>query len=226
MGRRRAGLSRLARGLTDPDHPARPPRHGGGRADQDVRGGDRLQLDLDGGRGRHGPRHRRRERSRQDDVDAVRRRADAHPTPAASGSTATTHRVSSVEAARSLGVGMVHQEFSVVDDLTLAENLVLGVEPTRRGMLDLGGDRVGDVRPRGQDRLEAAVGPAGRRCRRRRSQPLRAAPPAPPGLRPVDPRRADGGPRPGRRRSAAGDDGRAAQRPARRSCSSPTSWAR
>ena len=45
-------------------------------------------------------------------------------------------RVSSVEAARSLGVGMVHQEFSVVDDLTLAENLVLGIEPVRRGTLD------------------------------------------------------------------------------------------
>jgi simple sugar transport system ATP-binding protein len=44
--------------------------------------------------------------------------------------------VGSVEAARSLGVGMVHQEFSVVDDLTLAENLVLGIEPVRRGTLD------------------------------------------------------------------------------------------
>jgi ABC-type uncharacterized transport system ATPase subunit len=47
-----------------------------------------------------------------------------------------TRRVGSVEAARTLGVGMVHQEFSVVDDLTLAENLILGVEPIRRGVLD------------------------------------------------------------------------------------------
>ena len=31
---------------------------------------------------------------------------------------------------------MVHQEFSVVDSLTLAENLVLGIEPTKRGVLD------------------------------------------------------------------------------------------
>jgi simple sugar transport system ATP-binding protein len=46
------------------------------------------------------------------------------------------HSVGSVEKARALGIGMVHQEFSVVGDLTLAENLVLGVEPTRRGMLD------------------------------------------------------------------------------------------
>jgi ABC-type uncharacterized transport system ATPase subunit len=48
-----------------------------------------------------------------------------------------THRVPSVDAARSLGVGMVHQEFSVVDDLTLAENLILGIEPVQRGTLDL-----------------------------------------------------------------------------------------
>lgn len=48
-----------------------------------------------------------------------------------------SRRVSSVEDARSLGVGMIHQEFSVVDDLTLAENLILGVEPIRRGTLDL-----------------------------------------------------------------------------------------
>jgi ABC-type uncharacterized transport system ATPase subunit len=45
-------------------------------------------------------------------------------------------QVGSVEEARELGIGMVHQEFSVVGDLTLAENLILGVEPTRRGMLD------------------------------------------------------------------------------------------
>ncbi len=45
-------------------------------------------------------------------------------------------KVTTVEAARSLGVGMVHQEFSVIDDLTLAENLVLGIEPTKRLVLD------------------------------------------------------------------------------------------
>jgi general nucleoside transport system ATP-binding protein len=44
--------------------------------------------------------------------------------------------VDSVAAARALGIGMVHQEFSVVGELTLAENLVLGVEPTKRSILD------------------------------------------------------------------------------------------
>ena len=134
--------------------------------------------------------------------------------------------MSSVEAARSLGVGMVHQEFSVVDDLTLAENLVLGIEPVRRGTLDLAAIESAT------SGLEARTGwklpwdrPA-RRCRRRRSQPLRTAPPTASGLGSVDPRRADGGARAGRRRSTAGDDGRAARRPAGRSCSSPTSWAR
>lgn len=44
--------------------------------------------------------------------------------------------VTSVRDALDLGIGMVHQEFSVVGDLTLAENLVLGVEPHRKGVLD------------------------------------------------------------------------------------------
>jgi simple sugar transport system ATP-binding protein len=35
------------------------------------------------------------------------------------------------------GVGMVHQHFMLVPTLTVAENTVLGAEPTRRGLLDL-----------------------------------------------------------------------------------------
>jgi general nucleoside transport system ATP-binding protein len=34
------------------------------------------------------------------------------------------------------GIGMVHQEFKLVDELTLLENLVLGHEPVRQGRLD------------------------------------------------------------------------------------------
>lgn len=40
-------------------------------------------------------------------------------------------------AATALGIGMVHQHFKLVHNYTVAENIVLGVEPTRRGMLDL-----------------------------------------------------------------------------------------
>ncbi len=49
-----------------------------------------------------------------------------------------------------LGVGMVHQHFMLVDTLTVAENLVLGDEPRRRGVLDLRGvaDR---IRARAED---------------------------------------------------------------------------
>ena len=36
------------------------------------------------------------------------------------------------------GLGMVHQHFMLVEPLTVAENLVLGREPTRRGLLDVG----------------------------------------------------------------------------------------
>jgi simple sugar transport system ATP-binding protein len=35
-----------------------------------------------------------------------------------------------------LGIGMVHQHFMLVDHLTVAENFVLGSEPTRHGLLD------------------------------------------------------------------------------------------
>ncbi|MEW5738210.1 MAG: ABC transporter ATP-binding protein [Myxococcota bacterium] len=35
------------------------------------------------------------------------------------------------------GVGMVHQHFTLVPTLTVAENVVLGAEPTRGGLLDL-----------------------------------------------------------------------------------------
>lgn len=35
------------------------------------------------------------------------------------------------------GVGMVHQHFMLVDPLTVAENVVLGREPTKRGLFDI-----------------------------------------------------------------------------------------
>ena len=39
-------------------------------------------------------------------------------------------------AARRAGVAMIHQELSLAPDLTVAENIMLGVEPMRRGALD------------------------------------------------------------------------------------------
>ncbi len=41
-------------------------------------------------------------------------------------------------AAMSLGIGMVHQHFMLVPSLTVAENVVLGREPTRNGLIDEG----------------------------------------------------------------------------------------
>ncbi len=34
------------------------------------------------------------------------------------------------------GIGMVHQHFMLVDDLTVAENVILGIEPKKHGLLD------------------------------------------------------------------------------------------
>ncbi len=45
--------------------------------------------------------------------------------------------ISSPLAAIDLGIGMVHQHFMLVRVMTVAENIVLGQEPSRRGVLDL-----------------------------------------------------------------------------------------
>jgi ribose transport system ATP-binding protein len=39
-------------------------------------------------------------------------------------------------AAEALGIGMIYQEFNLVPDLSVVDNLLLGHEPTRRGLLD------------------------------------------------------------------------------------------
>jgi ABC-type uncharacterized transport system ATPase subunit len=46
-------------------------------------------------------------------------------------------RIDSPRRAIALGIGMVHQHFMLVDDFTVAENVVLGAEPSDRGRLDL-----------------------------------------------------------------------------------------
>ncbi|MEL7237308.1 MAG: sugar ABC transporter ATP-binding protein [Planctomycetota bacterium] len=38
--------------------------------------------------------------------------------------------------AQAAGIGMIHQELNLVDELSVAENLLLGCEPRRRGMID------------------------------------------------------------------------------------------
>ena len=40
------------------------------------------------------------------------------------------------KAAEALGIGMIYQEFNLVPDLPVADNIVLGHEPARRGILD------------------------------------------------------------------------------------------
>jgi ribose transport system ATP-binding protein len=45
-------------------------------------------------------------------------------------------RLSSVQEARELGISAVFQEFSLVPQLTIAQNLFLGAEPLKRGLLD------------------------------------------------------------------------------------------
>src|SRR6201993_2944726 len=44
--------------------------------------------------------------------------------------------ITSPRAAIDLGIGMVHQHFMLVPVMTVAENIVLGQEPSRHGVLD------------------------------------------------------------------------------------------
>lgn len=45
-------------------------------------------------------------------------------------------KITSPTKANQLGIGMVHQHFMLVDAFTVTENIVLGSEPSRAGMLD------------------------------------------------------------------------------------------
>ncbi len=49
--------------------------------------------------------------------------------------------ISSPAEAISHGIGMVHQHFMLVGPLTVAENIILGSEKTRRGLLDMNGSK-------------------------------------------------------------------------------------
>ncbi len=44
--------------------------------------------------------------------------------------------IGSPQAAIDHGIGMVHQHFMLLNSLTVADNIVLGMEPTKRGLLD------------------------------------------------------------------------------------------
>ncbi len=72
----------------------------------------------------------------------------------------TPRRLAGPQDAIRLGLGMVHQHFTLVDAMTVAENVVLGAEPGRRWALDLGGAsaRVAEL---GRE-LELRVDPAAR----------------------------------------------------------------
>ena len=48
-------------------------------------------------------------------------------------------RIDSPQEAQRLGIGMIYQEFTLVPQLTAAQNISLGSEPTRGGLIDAAG---------------------------------------------------------------------------------------
>lgn len=49
----------------------------------------------------------------------------------------TETSISNPNIATQLGLGMVHQHFKLVETFTVAENIILGIEPVKNGMVDL-----------------------------------------------------------------------------------------
>jgi general nucleoside transport system ATP-binding protein len=72
----------------------------------------------------------------------------------------TPRRLAGPQDAIRLGVGMVHQHFTLIDAMTVAENVVLGAEPGRRWALDRAGASARVAELAGE--LELQVDPAAR----------------------------------------------------------------
>ena len=115
---------------------------------------------------RRGALPRRRERRRQEhaDQDPHRRRSSA--TRARTRSTAATSATRARSQARDAGVGVVYQELSLLPDLSVGENLMMGRLPARRGITRPGELRAARARDARAGRAGVA-GPDARRSRRR-----------------------------------------------------------
>ena len=46
-------------------------------------------------------------------------------------------KITDPNVANDLGIGMVHQHFMLVDTFTVTENIILGMEPVKRGTIDI-----------------------------------------------------------------------------------------
>ena len=141
----RSGGAALGPPLTDPSQwpkpPPRAPRHH--QAIPGSRGERPRRLRP---RARRGARAPRRERSRQVDADEHPLRA-VPPRRGRDLSARASGRIGSPRDAIDLGIGMVHQHFMLIPVMTVAENIVLGVEPRRGPFLDLerGRERVREL---------------------------------------------------------------------------------
>ena len=121
------------------------------------------------------------------------------------------------------GIGMVHQHFMLIPVMTVAENIVLGIEPRDGSSLDERGaeQRVREL----SEQFGLAVDPtrARQRHHRRPGAARRDPEGALPRRRHPDPRRADRGARRRRRRASCSRSSAASRRTGSRSSSSATS---
>ena len=194
------------------------------RNNEEVRSGRCQRPDRLRPAAGRGARPARRERGRQVHPDVDPLRAVQPGRGRDRGRRASRSRSTRPREAIDLGIGMVHQHFMLVPVMTVAENVVLGQEPTRGGAARRARGRaqgegaVGALRPRRRSRArvieQLSVGHAAAGRDPEDAVPRRPHP---------DPRRADrGAHRTGERRSSSRCCGRS--RPtASRSSSSATS---
>ena len=119
---------------------------------------------------RRSARARRRERRGQIDADEDPRRARSAPTRARSRSTAREVADRLAARRRALGIGMIYQEFNLVPQLNALQNIVLGNEPVRGGLLD---ERA--ARERAQARCSTSSASSCRSIARRRGSRSRSS---------------------------------------------------
>ena len=97
-----------------------------------VRALERRLASVEPGRGAGA---RRGERGGQEHADQGARRGPSCPTRARSSSTGGRVRLPAPTAAQRAGVSIIYQEFNLIPDLTVRENIFLGRERTRWGMI-------------------------------------------------------------------------------------------
>ena len=114
-----------------------------------------------------------------------------------------TRHFRGIKDSEEIGIIIIHQELALVPLLSIAENIFLGNEPARMGVIDWEYAQTQDARTAAQSRPERIPGHPDHQPRRRQAATDRDRQGAVQGRQAADPRRADGQPERKRQRGPA-----------------------